>query len=194
MQNRIRCPWAADSPDFYQVYHDLEWGLPVYDDRLIFEFLILESAQAGLSWSTILKRREGYRNAFDHLDPEKVSRYDQSKKEELLKDTGIIRNRLKIESAINNARQFLKIQAEFGTFSDYIWRFVEGQPIVHEIKTSADYLATSPESDKLSKDLKQRGFTFVGSTIIYAHMQVTGMINDHTMNCFRRQEIISTYR
>jgi len=194
MQNRTRCPWAADSPNFYQDYHDLEWGVPIYDDRLIFEFLVLESAQAGLSWSTILKRREGYRNAFDHFDPEKVARYDQSKKNELLMDTGIIRNRLKIESAINNARQFLKIQAEFGTFSDYIWRFVEGQPIVHEIKTSADYLATSPESDKLSKDLKQRGFTFVGSTIIYAHMQATGMINDHTMNCFRRQEIISTYR
>ena len=193
MKELIRCPWATGSSPQYTDYHDLEWGVPVYDDRLIFEFLILESAQAGLSWSTILKRRENYRIAFDDFDPVKVARYDQTKKEQLLQDAGIIRNRLKIDSAVNNARQFLKIQAEFGTFSHYIWRFVDGRPIVHEIRTSADYLATSPESDILSKDLKQRGFSFMGSTIVYAHMQATGLINDHTVNCFRRQEIISSY-
>ena len=194
MNEKKRCPWATQSQEYYQNYHDQEWGVPVYDDRLIFEFLVLESAQAGLSWSTILKRREGYRKAFDNFDPVKVAKYDQSKKNELLQDTSIIRNRLKIESAINNAQQFLAIQDEFGSFSDYIWRFVDGDPIVHEIKTSADYLATSPESDALSKDLKQRSFTFVGSTIVHAHMQATGLVNDHTVDCFRRQQIISSYK
>ncbi|MCE5222989.1 DNA-3-methyladenine glycosylase I [bacterium] len=193
MKELIRCPWATGTSTQYTDYHDLEWGVPVYDDRLIFEFLVLESAQAGLSWSTILKRREGYRIAFDGFDPVKVARYDQTKKEQLLQDVGIIRNRLKIDSAVNNAQRFLKIQEEFGTFSHYIWRFVDGHPIVHEIRTSADYLVTSPESDILSKDLKQRGFSFLGSTIVYAHMQATGLVNDHTVNCFRRQEITQAY-
>ena len=188
-----RCPWVPlDKPD-YVAYHDCEWGVPVHNDRLLFEFLTLESAQAGLSWYTVLRKRENYRRAFDDFDPHKVARYDERKIAELLGNAGIIRNRQKILAAVNNAQKFLDIQEEFGSFDAYIWRFVDGRPIVHEIRTLADYPTTSPESDALSKDLKQRGFKFVGSTIIYAHMQATGMVNDHTVDCFRRGEIIKLY-
>jgi DNA-3-methyladenine glycosylase I len=189
----IRCPWVdLEKPD-YIAYHDSEWGVPVYDDRLLFEFLTLEAAQAGLSWYTVLKKRPRYRIAFSNFDPEKVARFNDRKIEELLADPGIIRNRAKILAAINNARRFLEVQQEFGTFSNYIWRFVDGRPIVHTIRTLKDYPATTKESDALSKDLKQRGFKFVGSTICYAHMQATGMVNDHAVNCFRRQQIIDSY-
>ena len=190
---RPRCPWVPlDKPD-YVAYHDEEWGVPVHDDRLIFEFLTLESAQAGLSWYTVLRKRENYRRAFDGFDPERVARYDEKKIAALLNDAGIIRNKLKIRAAVHNARKFLEVQEAFGTFDAYIWRFVDGRPIVHEIRTLEDYPATSPESDALSRDLKQRGFKFVGSTIIYAHMQATGLVNDHTLDCFRRAQIIESY-
>jgi len=177
----------------YIDYHDKEWGVPVHDDRLIFEFLTLESAQAGLSWYTVLRKRDNYRKAFNQFDPEKVSRFSQRKVEALLRNPGIIRNRLKVLAAINNAKRFLEIQNSFGSFDSYIWQFVGGSPIVNEIRTLSDYPVTSPESDALSKDLERRGFKFVGSTIIYAHMQATGMVNDHAINCFRRQEILAKY-
>ena len=189
----IRCPWVTlDKPD-YIAYHDNEWGVPVYDDNLIFEFLTLEGAQAGLSWYTVLRKREAYRKAFSRFDPQKVARYNDQKIEMLIANPGIIRNRAKILSAVNNARRFLKVQEEFGSFSEYIWRFVDGKPILHNIRTIKDYPATTKESDALSKDLKQRGFNFVGSTIIYAHMQATGMVNDHFIDCFRRKQIIENY-
>jgi DNA-3-methyladenine glycosylase I len=188
-----RCPWVDLRKQDYVDYHDRAWGLPVHDDRLIFEFLTLEAAQAGLSWYTVLRKRENYRTAFQDFDPEKVARYGKRRTESLLRDPGVIRNRQKILAAVNNARRFLKVQEEFGSFNAYIWRFVDGRPIVHKLGTLRDYPATSPESDALSKDLKQRGFRFVGSTICYAHMQATGMINDHALNCFRRQEIIDAY-
>lgn len=185
-----RCPWVDLSKPDYVTYHDEEWGVPVHDERKLFEFLLLESAQAGLSWYTILRKRESYREAFDDFDPEKIARYDDTKVQELLGNAGIIRNRLKIHSAISNARLFLDIQAEFGSFDAYIWRFVDGQPIVNELHKMSDYPATSKESDALSKDLKKRGFKFMGSTICYAHMQATGMVNDHSVECFRRQELL----
>lgn len=188
-----RCPWVDLSKPDYVAYHDQEWGVPVYDDRLLFEFLTLESAQAGLSWYTILKKRENYRLALDNFDPEKIARYGQPKIDALLLNPGIIRNRMKIESAINNARKFLEVQVEFGSFSDYIWRFVDGRPNVNTIRTLSDYPATSKESDALCKDLKKRGFKFLGSTTCYSHMQATGMVNDHAVNCFRRNEIIERY-
>jgi DNA-3-methyladenine glycosylase I len=189
----LRCPWVdLKKPDYVQ-YHDEEWGVPVHDDRLIFEFLVLESSQAGLSWYTVLRKRENYRQAFDHFDPEKVARYDDRKIQSLLSDAGIIRNRQKILAAVNNAQRFLDIQDQFGSFDRYIWQFVDGKPIVNEIRTLEDYPPTSPESDALSKDLRQRGFKFVGATICYAHMQATGMVNDHALDCFRRQEIIAGY-
>ena len=186
-----RCPWVDLSKPDYIEYHDKEWGVPVHDDRRIFEFLILEGAQAGLSWYTVLRKREAYRSAFAEFDPEKVARYGKRELKSLLTNPGIIRNQQKIIAAINNARRFLEVQAEFGSFDRYIWRFVNGKPIVHKLKRLKDYAATSAESDALSKDLKQRGFNFVGSTICYAHMQATGMINDHVVNCFRRREIIN---
>jgi len=189
-----RCPWVDLTKADYVAYHDEEWGAPVYDDRLIFEFLVLESAQAGLNWYIILKKREEYRKAFAQFDPEKIAHFDQARIEKLLENPGIIRNRLKIEAAINNARRFLEVQSRFGTFSNYIWDFVGGRPIIHEIRKISDYPATSQESDALSKDLKQKGFKFVGSTICYAHMQATGMVNDHSLDCFRRNEIIKQYR
>ncbi len=189
----IRCPWVDLSKPDYIEYHDREWGVPVHEDRLIFEFLTLESAQAGLSWYTILRKRENFRKAFANFDPQKVARFSQKKIESLLQDKGIIRNRLKVEAAVNNARRFLEVQEEFGTFDQYIWDFVGGKPIVNKYKGMKDLPATSPESDKLSKDLKQRGFKFVGATIIYAHMQATGMINDHVLGCFRREEILQEY-
>lgn len=186
-----RCPWVDLGKPDYVEYHDKEWGVPVHDDRLIFEFLTLESAQAGLSWYTVLRKRENYRKAFAGFDPVKVARYGRGRLEALLENPGIIRNRQKIAAAINNAGRFLTVQEEFGSFDAYIWRFVDGRPIVrNRLRALKDYPATSPESDALSKDLKQRGFQFVGSTICYAHMQATGMVNDHALRCFRRREVI----
>ena len=191
--NKNRCPWVDMTKPEYVAYHDREWGVPVHDDRVIFEFLTLEAAQAGLSWYTVLRKRESYRQAFAGFDPQKVARYGKKQIEALLKNPGIIRNRLKIEAAINNAGKFLQVQSDFGSFDAYIWRFVDGKPIVNRLKTLKDYPASSRESDALSKDLKQRGFKFVGSTIIYAHMQATGMVNDHSETCFRRKPIIAEH-
>ncbi|HOP97457.1 MAG TPA: DNA-3-methyladenine glycosylase I [Verrucomicrobiota bacterium] len=182
-----RCGWAID--ELYAAYHDTEWGVPVHDDRTIFEFLVLEGAQAGLSWYTILKKRENYRAAFDNFDPEKVARYDAKRVAKLLSNPGIVRNRLKIESAITNARAFLKVQEEFGSFDAYIWRFVGGKPKINQWKTLKEIPARTPESDAMSKELIRRGFRFVGSTICYAHMQATGMVNDHLVACFRHKEL-----
>jgi DNA-3-methyladenine glycosylase I len=185
-----RCPWVDLSKVDYVEYHDKEWGVPVYDDRLLFEFLTLESAQAGLSWYTVLKKRENYRRAFENFEPEKIARFDRSRIEGLLLNPGIIRNRLKIEATVNNAHKFLEVQEKYGSFSKYIWGFVGGKPKINNIRKSSDYPATSKESDALSKDLKSRGFKFLGSTICYAHMQATGMVNDHSVDCFRKSEII----
>jgi len=185
-----RCPWVDLSKPDYIAYHDKEWGVPVHDDRTLFEFLTLESAQAGLSWYTVLRKRENYRKAFDNFDPKKVAKYGDKKVQQLLSDAGIIRNRAKILAAIHNAARFLEVQKEFGSFDAYIWSFTGGKTIVGKPKTLKDYRATSPESDALSKDLRKRGFKFVGSTVIYAHMQATGMVNDHVMNCFRRPVIL----
>lgn len=185
-----RCPWLnLDKPD-YVAYHDREWGVPVHDDRKHFEFLTLESAQAGLSWYTVLRKRANYRKAFAEFDPAKVARFNATKIEQMLQDPGLIRNRRKISAAVENARHFLAVQDEFGSFSAYIWRFVGGEPIVNEFRTLADLPATSRESDALSKDLKSRGFKFIGSIVIYAHMQATGMVNDHVLDCFRRGQIL----
>ena len=189
-KNPKRCPWVDVSKPDYVAYHDLEWGVPVHDERRLFEFLTLEGAQAGLSWYTVLRKREAYRKAFSGFDPEKVARYGKRQIDSLLKNDGIIRNRAKIAAAINNAKKFVDVQEEFGSFDAYIWRFVEGRPVVHNFRSLKDYPATSPESDALSKDLKQRGFKFVGSTICYAHMQATGMINDHVVDCFRRRTLM----
>lgn len=183
-----RCDWCGSDP-LYVAYHDEEWGVPVHDDRKLFEFLVLESAQAGLSWITILRKRENYRQAFDGFDPEKVARYDEEKVMELLSNEGIIRNRKKIEAAINNAQRFLEVQKEFGSFDAYIWSFVGGKPKINAWKTLQEVPATSPESDALSKDLKKRGFKFLGTTTCYAHMQATGMINDHLVDCCRYGEM-----
>jgi DNA-3-methyladenine glycosylase I len=188
MSNQIsRCPWPVD--DLYRTYHDTEWGVPLHDDRALFEFLILEGAQAGLSWHTVLKKRLNYRAAFDQFDPAKVARYTQPKINQLLANPGIIRNRLKIASAVRNARAFLAVQEEFGSFDRYIWRFVEGRPIINYPRSMKDVPARTRESDAMSKDLKQRGFNFIGSTICYAHMQATGMVNDHLVQCFRHSEL-----
>jgi DNA-3-methyladenine glycosylase I len=186
--DKIRCTWAGKDP-IYVAYHDTEWGVPIHDDRQLFEFLILEGAQAGLSWITILKRRQNYRKAFAGFDPEKVARFGKREIARLLKDEGIIRNRLKIESAVQNARAFLKIQEEFGDFSKYHWGFVDGKPIVNRFREIKQVPAKTPLSDAFSKDLKRRGFSFVGSTIIYAHMQAVGMVNDHLVTCFRHGEL-----
>jgi DNA-3-methyladenine glycosylase I len=184
-----RCAWVRiDDPMMLQ-YHDREWGVPVHHDRKHFEFLLLEGAQAGLSWSTILKKREGYRIAFAGFDPEKIARFTPQRIEKLIQNPGIIRNRLKIESSVKNARAFLKIQEEFGSFDAYCWRFVNGKPKLNKLTSMQQIPATSPESDAFSKDLKQRGFNFVGSTIIYAHMQAIGMVNDHLTECFRYPEL-----
>jgi DNA-3-methyladenine glycosylase I len=181
---QIRCGWCLKF-DQYIKYHDEEWGVPVHDDRTHFEFLILEGAQAGLSWSTILKKREGYRKNFADFDPVKVSRFTQARIEKILTDPGIIRNRLKVTAAVNNAKRFLEVQKEFGTFDRYIWQFVNGKPIVNRWKSLAEVPATTTESDALSKDLIKRGFKFVGSTVIYAHMQACGLVNDHLIDCWR---------
>ncbi|HVY22146.1 MAG TPA: DNA-3-methyladenine glycosylase I [Steroidobacteraceae bacterium] len=183
-----RCPWSLSGNELYIHYHDTEWGMPVFDEQKQFEFLVLEGAQAGLSWSTILNKREGYRKAFAHFDIEKVARFGKRDVTRLMNDAGIVRNRLKIESAISNARALLDFRDKHGDFVKYLWSFVDGKPIVYKRKTPRDVPATTPESDKLSKDLKKKGFRFVGSTIIYAHMQATGMVNDHLVSCFRYRE------
>lgn len=188
MQNRVRCPWCL-SFEQYVRYHDEEWGVPVHDDRIHFEFLILEGAQAGLSWATILKKREGYRKAFAGFDPAKVARFSQKRLEKILQDPGIVRNRLKVYAAVNNAKQFLRIQKEFGSFDKYIWQFVGGKPIVNQLKTLKDARATTKESNALSKDLLRRGFKFVGSTVMYAHMQACGLVNDHLVDCWRYKQV-----
>ena len=185
-----RCSWCGDDP-LYVRYHDEEWGVPLFDDRQLFEFLVLEGAQAGLAWITVLRKREGFRAAFDGFDPAKVAGYTDLKLDRLLEDPRIIRNRLKVRSARRNAQAFLAVQAEWGSFADYLWHFVAGEPIVNRWQTMADVPASTPLSDRISKDLKRRGFNFVGSTIVYAHMQATGMVNDHLVDCFRHAECAS---
>jgi DNA-3-methyladenine glycosylase I len=185
---KSRCPWAGTDP-IYIRYHDVEWGVPVHDDRTLFEFLILEGAQAGLSWLTILKKRESYRRAFDGFEPEKVARYGRAKIARLLSDAGIVRNRRKIEAAVNNARAFLRVCEAFGSFDRYMWRFADGRPIQNRWQKMTQVPARTSESETMSRDLKQRGFTFVGPTICYAHMQAVGMVNDHLVNCFRHREV-----
>lgn len=186
---KTRCTWCANSFDEYVRYHDEEWGVPVHDDQKHFEFLVLESAQAGLSWATILKKREGYRKAFANFDYRTVAEYGEGMVEDLLQDASIIRNKAKIEATIHNARRFMEVQGEFGTFDKYIWQFVGGRPIVNSWKTMKEVPVTTKESDALSKDLKKRGFKFVGSTTMYAHMQAIGLVNDHTTDCFRYEEL-----
>ena len=183
----IRCAWATN--DLNIPYHDREWGVPQHDDRVLFEFLVLEGAQAGLSWDTILRKRENYRVAFDGFDPEKISRYNQRKLDSLMRNEGIIRNRLKILSAVKNAKAFLEVQGEFGSFDRYVWQFVGGKPLVNARKSLSGLPSSTAESDALSTDLKKRGFTFVGSTICYAFMQAVGMVNDHAVTCFRFREV-----
>lgn len=188
VDSKIRCPWCLGFAE-YVTYHDTEWGVPVVDDRTHFEFLVLESAQAGLSWSTVLKKREGYRNAFADFDYEIVAEFPDSYVEELLQDKSIIRNILKIKGAINNAKRFKEVQKEFGSFSNYIWGFVGGKPFQNSHKSMENVPATTLESDRLAKDMKKRGFKFLGSTTLYAHMQATGLVNDHLVDCFRYKEV-----
>jgi len=187
VKNVTRCGWAVG--DVSIRYHDEEWGAPVHDDRALFEFLILEGAQAGLSWSTILNKRENYRKAFDRFDPKRVAKYDRRKIQQLLRDPGIVRNKLKVASAVGNAKAFLQVQEEFSSFDRYIWQFVGGKPRVSAIKSMKEVQARTPESDAMSKDLKKRGFKFVGSTICYAFMQAVGMVNDHVVDCFRYKQL-----
>ena len=187
-ESQQRCDWCLKGDADYRRYHDSEWGVPVHDDRKHFEFLVLESAQAGLSWATVLRRRGGYRRAFAQFDPQRVARFTERRVARLVEDTAIIRNRQKIAAAVNNARRFLEVQSEFGSFDDYVWGFVDGRVIGNQWRREADVPTTSPVSDALSKDLKRRGFKFVGSTICYAHLQATGLINDHLVQCFRHAE------
>ena len=184
----VRCAWVNSDP-LYLAYHDTEWGVPVFDDRKLFEFLVLEGAQAGLSWLTVLKKRENYRAAFEGFDPVKVAGFDEKKIQSLLNDPGIIRNKLKVRSAVTNAKAFLEIQKEFGSFAEYSWQFTGGRPMKNSFKSIKEVPAKTPESDAFSKDLKKRGFKFIGSTIIYSHMQAIGMVNDHTVDCFRYMEV-----
>jgi DNA-3-methyladenine glycosylase I len=186
--NQQRCGWCIGDP-LYEAYHDQEWGVPVYDDDTLFEFLILETFQAGLSWITILRKRENFRKAFDNFDYQTIANYNEAKVDELLQNAGIIRNTLKIKATITNAQAFMKLQEEFGSFSKYIWKFVDGKSLKNKFKTYKEAPANTPLSDSISKDLKKRGFKFVGSTVIYAHMQATGMVNDHQTDCFRYHEI-----
>jgi DNA-3-methyladenine glycosylase I len=186
--NKLRCAWCGSDP-LYQTYHDTEWGIPLHSDQALFEFLILEGAQAGLSWITILRKRENYRSAFDGFDATRIARYSANKIESLLQNPGIVRNRLKVEAAVTNAQKFLDVQAEFGSFDSFIWQFVDGKQKQNARRSLAEIPASSPESDAMSKELKRRGFKFVGSTICYAHMQATGMVNDHTTDCFRYKEL-----
>lgn len=190
--NRVRCAWPGSDP-LYVAYHDAEWGVPVHDDRLLFEFLTLEGAQAGLSWLTILRKRPAYRVAFAGFDPEEVARFDAARVAALLADPGIVRNRLKVEAAVTNARAFLAVREEFGSFSAYQWRFVDGRPIQNAWKSVREIPASTPVSEAMSRDLKRRGFRFVGSTICYAHMQAVGMVNDHTVDCFRWAELRGSF-
>jgi DNA-3-methyladenine glycosylase I len=190
MSQKTRCKWATGGNELYLDYHDKEWGVPQHDDRVLFEFLILEGAQAGLSWSTILNKREGYRKAFSGFNPGKVARYDKARVNKLLQDPAIVRNRLKVEAAVINARAFLEVQEEFGSFDAHIWRFTGGKPIQNSWKVMKQVPASTRVSDAMSKDLKSRGFKFVGTTIMYAHMQATGMVNDHTKDCFRWKELL----
>lgn len=183
-----RCPWCGTDP-LYIEYHDKEWGVPVYDDAVLFEFLILESFQAGLSWITILRKRENFRKAFDDFDYKKIAWYPESKIQELLQNEGIIRNKLKVRAAVTNAQAFMEVQKEFGSFSKYIWGFVDGKPIKNNLKSLQDAPATTALSDTISKDLKKRGFKFMGSTVVYAHLQATGVVNDHLVDCFRHTEV-----
>jgi len=183
-----KCAWCVGDP-LYEAYHDQEWGVPVYDDDTLFEFLILETFQAGLSWITILRKRENFRKAFDQFDYKKIAQYDQKKIDALLQDAGIIRNKLKINATISNAQNFMRIQEDFGSFSKYIWDFVDGKPIKNAFRSMSEIPANTPLSDTISKDLKKRGFKFVGTTVVYAHMQATGMVNDHVTNCFRYNEV-----
>jgi len=187
-----RCAWAGDDP-LYVRYHDEDWGVPVHEDRTHFEFLVLESAQAGLSWITILRRRESYRKLYDQFDPRIVAEYDEKKIEALLGDTGIIRNRMKVESSVNNARRFLEVQEEFGSFDRYLWDFVGGKPVVNCWSEMSQIPASTELSDRVSKDLKKRGFRFIGTTIMYAHLQAVGLVNDHLRSCFRYGEIVKSY-
>lgn len=186
--DKHRCGWCLGDP-LYEAYHDTEWGVPVRDDDTLFEFLILETFQAGLSWITVLRKRENFRKAFDRFNYQKIAAYDQKKVDSLLQDPGIIRNKLKVNATISNAKAFMEIQKEFGSFNTYIWDFVDGEPIKNQWKNYKDAPATTAVSDAISKDLKKRGFKFVGSTVIYAHMQATGMVNDHEVNCFRYHEV-----
>ena len=188
-----RCPWVDLNKPDYVAYHDHEWGLPVHDDQTLFEYMVLEAAQAGLSWYTVLKKRTNYRRAFANFDVPKVARFNQRSIARLVDDAGIIRHRQKIEAAIHNAKKFIEVQREYGSFNEYIWCFVDQQPIVNTLRTERDFVATSPESDRLAADLRQRGFKFMGSTTVYAYMQAMGLVNDHTIDCFRRSEIIATY-
>ena len=188
MKGKARCDWCGDDP-LYRRYHDDEWGVPLHDDQTLFEFLILEGAQAGLSWITVLRKRENYRAAFDGFDAARIARYDAGKIAKLLQDPGIIRNRLKVLAAVTNAQRFLAVQEEFGSFNDFIWQFVGGKPIQNKWRSLSEIPARTQESDAMSKELKRRGFKFVGSTICYAHMQATGMVNDHTTDCFRHKEL-----
>jgi len=189
MTKRCRCIWAGDDA-LYQRYHDLEWGVPLHDDRKLFEFLILEGAQAGLSWITVLRKRDSYRKAFDDFDATHIAAYDSAKIAALLQDAGIVRNRLKVNSTVLNAQKFLQVQAEFGSFDRYVWQFTRGKTLHNKRRSMADVPASTPESDAMSKDMKRRGFKFVGTTICYAFMQATGMVNDHTTDCFRHQELM----
>jgi DNA-3-methyladenine glycosylase I len=186
--SKTRCAWPGND-ELYQRYHDCEWGVPLHDDQKLFEFLILEGAQAGLSWITILRKRENYRAALDGFDPLRIARYDANKIESLLQDTGIVRNRLKVQSAVVNAQKFLEVQSEFGSFDKFIWQFVDGKPRQNVWRSLSEIPASTPESDAMSKELKRRGFKFIGSTICYAHMQATGMVNDHTTDCFRHKQL-----
>ena len=185
---KSRCTWCGTDP-LYIEYHDTEWGVPVYDDDTLFEFLILETFQAGLSWITILRKRENFRKAFDNFNYKKIANYDENKFNDLVRDAGIIRNKLKIKATISNAQEFMKVQKEFGSFSKYIWNFTDGKPIKNSYINMSDIPATTELSDLISKDLKKRGFKFVGSTVVYAHIQATGMVNDHVQDCFRYNEV-----
>ena len=183
-----RCWWCGDDP-LYVAYHDEEWGVPVKDDATLFEFLVLETFQAGLSWITVLRKRENFRKAFDNFDYKKIASYSEEKIQELLEDKGIIRNKLKVRATVTNAQAFMKIQEDFGSFSDYIWGFIEGTPIQNNLQNKEEVLPNTPLSDTISKDLKKRGFKYVGTTVVYAHMQATGMVNDHLVSCFRYKEV-----
>ncbi len=183
-----RCAWAGDDPDYIR-YHDTEWGVPVHDDKTHFEFLVLEGAQAGLSWITILRRRDGYRRLYEGFDPERVAQFDEAKQADMLQDTGIIRNKLKVASSIKNAQVFLDIQKEWGSFDNYIWHFVDGKQVQNNFSGDGDIPASTELSDAVSKDLKNRGMSFVGTTILYAHLQATGIVNDHIVSCFRHKEV-----